>query len=269
MYMRPKIAWIGCGNMGGAMLRRMLAEGIFAPEEVMIADQNEKLLNDLHQELGVCITGNNQEAAKAERLVLAVKPQFIESVIAEIAPVTADDTLIISVVMSYDLSRLSALFGKEKAHIIRVMPNTPALVGEGVMAACRNAYVTDEEWQFALRFLSSMGLAEEVPEKLMEAVTGVSGCGPAYCFLFIEALADAGVRAGLPRNTALRIAAQTLLGSGKMLLETGKHPGELKDMVTSPGGATIEGVAALERGAFRSCAIEAVYAAIEKAKSFK
>ena len=267
--MRRKIAWIGCGNMGGAMLRRMLADGIYAPEEVIVSDKNSALLDALHKELGVCVTEDNTEAAQAEKIVLAVKPQFIENVIAEIASFTEKDALIISIVMSYEIGRLALLFGNKNAHIVRVMPNTPALVGEGVMAACRSESVTDEEWQFALRFLSSMGLAEEVPEKLMEAVTGVSGCGPAYCFLFIEALADAGVRAGLPRQTALRIAAQTLLGSGKMALESGKHPGELKDMVTSPGGATIEGVAALERGAFRSCAIEAVHAAIEKAKSFK
>lgn len=264
-----KIAFIGCGNMGGAMLRRILKGKHAEPAEVLVADKNRELLESLNKELGVQITGDNKLAAKADCVFLAVKPQFIEGVLEEVASVINPKALVISIVMSYSVQRIAGLLGNEHAHIVRVMPNTPALVGEGVMAACRGEAVTDDEWNYALKLLSSMGLAEEVPEHLMEAVTGVSGCGPAYCFLFIEALADAGVRAGLPRATAQRIAAQTLLGSGKMVLDTGMHPGQLKDMVTSPGGATIEGVAALENGAFRGCTIDAVKAAIDKAKSFQ
>jgi len=264
-----KISFIGCGNMGGAMLRRILEEKHAQPCEILVADKNPVLLEKMKKELGVQVTKDNKQAARADCVFLAVKPQFIEGVLKEIAPDINPHALIISIVMSYSVRRIAALLGKEEAHVVRVMPNTPAMVGEGVMAACRGENVTDDEWAYAMKLLSAMGLAEEVPEHLMEAVTGVSGCGPAYCFLFVEALADAGVRAGLPRATAQRIAAQTLLGSGKMVLDTGMHPGQLKDMVTSPGGATIEGVAALEKGAFRACAMDAVKAAIEKAKSFQ
>lgn len=267
--MSMKMAFIGCGNMGGAMLKKILDAKLIPADEILVADKNPEVLKQLKEELGVNITTDNTLAAQAPCLLLAVKPQFIEGVLEEIKEKIAKDALILSIVMSYDIKRLSALLGNEQAHIVRIMPNTPALVGEGVLASCRGEHVTDEEWSISLRLLSAMGLAEAVPEHLMEAVTGVSGCGPAYCFLFIEALADAGVRAGLPRATAQRIAAQTLLGSGKMILETGMHPGQLKDMVTSPGGATIEGVAALEKGAFRACAMDAVKAAVDKAKSFQ
>ena len=163
---------------------------------------------------------------------------------------------------------MGRLLGNEQAHIIRIMPNTPALVGEGVLAACRSPQVTQQEWSFAQKLLSSMGMTEEVPESLMDAITGVSGSAPAFAFLFLEALADAGVRGGLPRGMAQRFAAQVLLGSAKLALETGRHPGELKDMVTSPAGTTIEGVAVLERHGFRFSVMDAVDAAIRRAKSF-
>ena len=154
-------------------------------------------------------------------------------------------------------------------HIVRIMPNTPAMVGEGVLAACRSESVTEEEWAFAMNLLSCMGLAQEVPENLMDAVTGVSGSSPAFVFLFLEALADAGVRGGLPRAMAQRFAAQVLIGSGKLALETGLHPGQLKDMVTSPAGTTIEGVAALEKDGFRAAVMDAVDAAIRKSRAMR
>lgn len=267
--MEWKFALIGCGNMGGAMLRRVLAEKIFLPSEVIVSDKNQALLQSIHSELGVHVTDDNQRAAVAPCVLLAVKPQFIDQVLSEIAPVLSDDTLVLSIVMGYGLKKMAALLHRENAHIVRVMPNTPALVGEGVLAACKSETVTEDEWNLSMRMLSCMGLTEEVPERLMEAVAGVSGCGPAYCFLLIEALADAGVRAGLPRAMAQRFAAQTLLGSAKMTLETGMHPGELKDMVTSPAGATIEGVAALEKAGFRSAAMDAVKAAVDRAMEFR
>lgn len=263
-----KLGIIGCGNMGGAMLRQMLKAGIFAPEEVLVSDKNPGLRAQLKSELGVNVTYQNVEAAAAPNLLLAVKPQFVQAVGEEIAGAVKPDALVISIVAGYDLFMLHRLLENETAHIIRVMPNTPAMVGEGVMAACRGQYVTDTEWAFGMKLLSCMGMAEEVTENLMDAVTGLSGSSPAFVFLFLEALADAGVRGGLPRATAQRFAAQTLLGSAKLALETGKHPGELKDMVTSPAGTTIEGVAALERNAFRSAVMEAVDAAIQKSKSF-
>lgn len=264
-----RLGFIGCGNMGGAMLNKMLETGLFQPEEVIIADKSEEIRCQWQKKWGVAVTDDNRLAAQADILYLAVKPQFLRSVAAEIKDSIRKDSLILSIVMSFDLELLSRILEQPNAHIVRIMPNTPALVGEGVLPACKNAYVTDEEWALCMKMLSCMGLAREVGEHLMDAVTGVSGCGPAFAFLFIEALADAGVRGGLTRKMALEFAAQTLLGSAKMLLETGKHPGELKDMVTSPAGATIEGVAALERNGFRYAAIEAVDAAIKRAKSFE
>ncbi len=252
-----KLGIIGCGNMGGAMLRQMLKAGLFTPEEVIVSDKNPSLRAQLKSELGVNVTYRNEEAAAATTLLLAVKPQFVREVGAEIAGAVNPNALIISIVAGYDLAMLHGLLQNDVAHIIRVMPNTPAMVGEGVLAACRGQHVTDEEWKLGMKLLSCMGMAEEVTDS-----------SPAFVFLFLEALADAGVRGGLPRATAQRFAAQTLLGSAKLALETGKHPGQLKDMVTSPAGTTIEGVAALERNAFRSAVIEAVDAAIQKSKSF-
>ncbi len=263
-----KLGIIGCGNMGGAMLRQMLKAGIFTPAEVLVSDKNPNLRAQLKSELGVNVTYQNAEAAAAPTLLLAVKPQFIQAVGQEIAGAVRPDALIISIVAGYDMTMLHALLQNDRAHIIRVMPNTPAMVGEGVLAACRGHYVTEGEWALGMNMLGCMGMAEEVTENLMDAVTGLSGSSPAFVFLFMEALADAGVRGGLPRATAQRFAAQTLLGSARLALETGKHPGELKDMVTSPAGTTIEGVAALEKNACRSAVMEAVDAAIRKSKSF-
>lgn len=263
-----KLGIIGCGNMGGAMLRKALQAGLLPAEEVIAADHNEALLLGLKKELGISVTGDNRHAAAAECVLLAVKPQYIQDVAAEIAGHIAKDALILSIVTGKDLRVLGRLLGNEQAHIIRIMPNTPALVGEGVLAACRSPQVTQQEWGFAQKLLSAMGMTEEVPESLMDAITGVSGSAPAFAFLFLEALADAGVRGGLPRGMAQRFAAQVLLGSAKLALETGRHPGELKDMVTSPAGTTIEGVAVLERHGFRFSVMDAVDAAIRRAKSF-
>ena len=263
-----RLGIIGCGNMGGAMLRKLLSAGIFAPDEVIVSDKNAGLVEKLQKELGVKGTCDNLRAAAAPCLLLAVKPQFIEGVAAEIAGQVKKDALILSIVTGYDLKTMAALLKNDQAHIVRIMPNTPAMVGEGVLAASRGRYVEDGEWRFAMEMLSCMGLAEEVTESQLDAVTGVSGSSPAYAFLFLEALADAGVRGGLPRAMAQRFAAQALLGSAKLALETGMHPGQLKDMVTSPAGTTIEGIAALEKAGFRSAVMEAVQASIEKAKTF-
>ncbi len=264
-----RLGIIGCGNMGGAMLRQMLKAGVFSPGEVLVSDRNQKLLDQLREELGVQCTAENRKAAAAPALLLAVKPQYIRQVTEEIRGAVRADTLILSIVTGCDLLSLSQELGLPDGHIVRVMPNTPALVGEGVLAACRGKHVTDGEWQFALRLLSCMGLAEEVPEEMMDAVTGLSGSSPAFVFLFLEALADAGVRAGLPRPLSQRFAAQTILGSARLALETSLHPGQLKDMVTSPAGTTIEGVAALERDGFRYAVMDAVDAAVTRAKNMK
>jgi pyrroline-5-carboxylate reductase len=262
-----KLGVIGCGNMGGAMLRQLLKCGILQPGEVLAADKNEALLGSIKKETGIGVTTDNRQAAKASMVLLAVKPQFISEVAEEIREAVPAQTLILSIVTGYSVEALQKMLGLPHGAVIRVMPNTPALVGEGVLAACRSPQVTDAQWQSALQMLSCMGLAEEVPERLMDAVTGLSGSSPAFAFLFLEALSDAGVRGGLPRDMAKRFAAQTLLGSAKLALETGMHPGQLKDMVTSPAGTTIEGVAALEKDGFRYAVMDAVDAAIRRAKA--
>ena len=267
--MMIRLGIIGCGNMGGAMLRQWLKAGMFQPEEVIAADKNPELREKLQKELGVTVTSDNRQAAAlAPCLLLAVKPQYAPAVGKEIDGAVKPDTLVLSIMAGYDLKMLHALLKNDQAHIIRVMPNTPAMVGEGALAACRGQYVTDEEWQRGMKLLSCMGLAEAVEEKWMDAVTGLSGSSPAFVFMFLEALSDAGVRAGLPRALATRLAAQTLVGSGKLAQETGLHPGQLKDMVTSPAGTTIEGVAALEKGGFRAAVMDAVDAAVKKSASF-
>ncbi len=263
-----RLGIIGCGNMGGAMLRQWLKAGAFRPEEVIAADKNADLREKLKTELGVNVTDDNREAAQAPCLLLAVKPQYAPAVGQEIEGTVKDGALVLSIMAGYDLSMLHELLKNGQAHIIRVMPNTPAMVGEGAMAACRGRYVTDAEWKRGMELLSFMGMAEEVEEKWMDAVTGLSGSSPAFVFMFLEALADAGVRAGLPRALASRLAAQTLVGSGRLAQETGLHPGQLKDMVTSPAGTTIEGVAALEKGGFRAAVMDAVDAAVRKSRSF-
>ena len=260
---------IGCGNMGGAMLRQWLKAGKFRPEEVIAADKNAELREKLQKELGVTVTSDNRQAAAlAPCLLLAGKPQYAPAVGQEIGGAVKPDTLVLSIMAGYDLKMLHTLLQNDQAHIIRVMPNTPAMVGEGALAACRGQYVTDSEWKQGMDLLSCMGLAEEVEEKWMDAVTGLSGSSPAFVFLLLEALSDAGVRAGLPRTLASRLAAQTLVGSARLAQETGLHPGQLKDMVTSPAGTTIEGVAALEKGGFRAAVMDAVDAAVRKSRSF-
>ena len=262
-----KLGIIGCGNMGGAMLRQILKAGVLQANEILVSDHNEALLTSIEKELHVSVTRDNRQAADSPCVLLAVKPQFIAQVAQQIAPVLHQDALILSIVMGYDLEMLGKILGNPQARIVRVMPNTPAMVGEGVLAAVRGAFVTDGQWAFARQMLSCMGLFQEVTENWMDAITGLSGSSPAFVFLFLEALSDAGVRGGLPRSIAQQFAAQTLLGSAKLALETGKHPGQLKDMVTSPAGTTIEGVAALEKNGFRFAVMDAVNAAIEKSRS--
>lgn len=262
-----KLGVIGCGNMGGAMMRMIVKAGILEPDEILAADISQAQRTKLEADTGIVTTSDNRAAAQAPRLLLAVKPQFLPQVAEEIKSAVNQDTLILSIVAGYSLGMLSQALGNSEAHIVRIMPNTPAMVGEGVLAMCRGGNVTEEEGRFAHTLLSCMGLVEEVSENLMDAVTGVSGSSPAFVFLFMEALADAGVRAGLPRAMAQRFAAQVLAGSGKLALETGMHPGALKDMVTSPAGTTIEGVAALEKNGFRFAVMEAVDAAVQKSKA--
>ena len=261
-----KLGFIGCGNMATAIIRGILNNGIAVKDEIIGADVSENSIDKVHKDLGICVTTDNKEAAKqAEILFLSVKPQFYESVIAEIRGLIKDTQLIITIAPGKTLEWLENQFGRP-VKLVRTMPNTPALVGEGITAACHNDSVTEDDLEKVKNILESFGKCEIISEQLMDVVVSVSGSSPAYVFMFIEAMADAAVADGMPRAQAYQFAAQAVLGSAKMVLETGKHPGELKDMVCSPGGTTIEAVRVLEEKGMRSAVIEAMKACTRKAK---
>ena len=262
-----KIGFIGLGNMASAMIAGMLDKGIAKPEDVIGSDKFEGARNTAADRFGIRVTEDNKAVtAECDVLILAVKPQMLSEVTAEIPDSIKEGTLIISIIAGRTLAQLEEAFGKP-VKIVRCMPNTPAMVGAGCSGVCRNTLVTEEEMQQCLEILTSFGIAEEVPEKLMDAVVGVSGSSPAYVFMFIEAMADGAVKAGMPRAQAYRFAAQAVMGSAKLMLETGKHPGELKDMVCSPAGTTIEAVQVLEEMGFRSAVMDAVEACVEKSRN--
>jgi pyrroline-5-carboxylate reductase len=262
-----KLGFIGCGNMASAMLGGIIKNNIVANKDIISSDLNQVALEAAKNTFGINVTADNKEVVeKSDIIVLSVKPQFYTSVINEIKDIIKDSQIIITIAPGQTLDGLKKAFGRE-LKIVRTMPNTPALVGEGITAMCYNNNVTEEEVKLVVSILSGFGKAEVVTENLMDAVVGVSGSSPAYVFMFIEAMADAAVAAGMPRNKAYTFAAQAVLGSAKMVLETGKHPGELKDMVCSPAGTTIEAVRVLEKEGFRSSVMEAVKACIDKARS--
>lgn len=254
-----KLGFIGTGNMAGAIMGGIIKKQIFRPEEIIGADISEAGRETTKETYGIEVTGDNRKAADSEVLILSVKPQYYAEAIAEIKDCVRDDQMIITIAPGKTLAWLEEQFGKP-VKIVRTMPNTPALVGEGMTAACVNQYVTEEEKAYALKILSSFGKVELVPEHLIDAVVAVSGSAPAYVFMFIEAMADAAVAEGMPRAQAYEFAAQAVYGSAKMVMETGKHPGELKDMVCSPAGTTIEAVRVLEEKGLRSAVIEAMRA---------
>ena len=261
-----KIGFIGLGNMAKAMIGGMLAKEIVKKEDIIGSAKSQESCDKVASQFGVETTRDNaQVATKADILFLAIKPQFFAEVIGQIRKEVSKDTLIVSIAAGKTIDFIEKEF-KQELKIIRCMPNTPALVGEGCTGVCRNERVSDEEMNQVMKLLTSFGIASEVPERLMDVVVGVSGSSPAYVFLFIEAMADEAVAQGMPRKQAYQFAAQSVLGSAKMVLETGKHPGELKDMVCSPGGTTIQAVRVLEEKGMRSAVMEAMDACIEKSK---
>ena len=263
-----KFGFIGMGNMGLAMLKGILS--LYAPEEITFSDANEERMKKVNQATGVSYELSNAEVANhAKYIVLAVKPQFLDPVLANIKNIVKPDNIIISIVAGVDSSYLANALGAD-IRIVRAMPNTPALLSEGMTGVCYDETLyTAEEKDEIKKFFQSFGKMRVVPEKMISVVTCVSGSSPAYAYIFIEALADSAVKYGMPRAQAYEFAAQTLLGSAKMVLETGKHPGELKDMVCSPGGTTIAGVAALEEFGFRNAILKATDACYDKATHLK
>ena len=261
-----KMGFIGSGNMGGAIIGGIVNGKIANPSDIIVSDKNEAALVKINSEYGVNTTTDNKTVAKeADVLFLCVKPQFLYLVIDEIKDSISENTVIVSIVAGQSIEAITSAFGK-KIKLIRVMPNTPALVGEGMAALTTNENVSKEEADIVLNVFNSFGKGEIVPENLMDAVTAVSGSSPAYVFMMIEAMADAAVIGGMPRSQAYTFAAQAVMGSARMVLETGKHPGELKDMVCSPAGTTIDAVAILEKNGFRSSMIEAMVSCMNKSK---
>ena len=261
-----KIGFIGCGNMATAMIQGITGSGEIDREQVMASAKTEKTKKAIAEKLQIQAAADNREVVQfADIIFLAVKPQYLEEVLREIKDEVKQDQIYVSIAPGKTLEWLAERLG-EKTKIIRTMPNTPAMVGAGMTALCYNELVTEEEVACVCRLCDTFGKTEVVPEHLMDVVVGVSGSSPAYVFLFLEAMADAAVADGMPRTQAYQFAAQAVMGSAKLMLETGKHPGELKDMVCSPGGTTIEAVRVLEEKGLRSAVIEGQKACVRKAK---
>lgn len=256
--MKKKIGFIGCGNMGTAMLQGILDSGWLAPSDIMVSCRTKETLEEKKKNFGVSVSTDNKKTAEfAGILFLAVKPQFYADVLVEIKDVLNEEQILVSMAPGKTLDWIAGQAGKN-IKVIRTMPNTPSMVGEGMMGMCVGERVTEEDTALVRQICSGFSQTEVVPEHLMDAVTAVSGSSPAYVFLFLEAMADAAVAAGMPRAQAYKFAAQAVLGSAKLVLETGMHPAALKDMVCSPAGTTIQAVRVLEEKGFRSSVFEAM-----------
>ncbi len=266
MAIGQKIAFLGGGNMAEALIKGLVAAGAVKSDHVLVTDISADRLEHLKKSYGIVISKSNADAAReAGVIVLSVKPQVVEKVLNEISTVVDDKKLVISIAAGMSIARIEKTL-KGGSRVVRVMPNTPALVLAGAAALAGGKNATSDDLALAQSIFNSVGRAFIIEEKLMDAVTGLSGSGPAYVFMIIDALSDAGVKAGLPRPLALELAAQTVYGSAKMVLETKEHPGKLRDMVTSPGGTTIEGLHALEKGKLRAVLMNAVEAATARSR---
>ncbi|MBN1882463.1 MAG: pyrroline-5-carboxylate reductase [Deltaproteobacteria bacterium] len=263
--MNMNVGFIGAGKMAEALISGILKNGMCTPERIIAADVSRERLEYMKTTFGIRTTDTNHEAAQmADVLFIAVKPHLAVEAVREVAHELAG-VLVVSIAAGVTLEILEEAVGKDIA-VVRVMPNTPALVGCGMAALAAGTHADDGAIQTVRRIMEAVGEAVVVAEDKMDAVTAVSGSGPAYIYLVIEAMADGGVRAGLPRDVALRLAAKTAMGAAHMVLETGEHPGRLKDNVTSPGGTTIEAMATLEKNGVRGAFIEAVEKAYLRAK---
>ncbi|KJS14677.1 MAG: Pyrroline-5-carboxylate reductase [Peptococcaceae bacterium BRH_c4b] len=261
-----KIGFLGGGAMAGAILAGLLKKGIFLPENIYITDISTARLKYLQDSYGVNTSQDNTAVVpEVDIMVLAVKPQITGAVLKEIAGVVKPDQTLVSIAAGISTAMLESYLNTPLA-VVRVMPNTPALVGEGVSALCPGSQAGPGDMDRAMAIFNAVGRAVELPEHMMDAVTGLSGSGPAYMFLILEALSDAGVKVGLPRDAALLLAAQTMLGSARMLIEAEGHPAKMKEMVTTPGGTTIEGLYALEQAGLRGTLMKAVEAATRRSR---
>ena len=265
MEVGSRVGFLGAGRMASALARGWIAAGLTTVDRVLAGDPLPAAREAFSGGGPLRAVGDNHEVVThADLLVLAVKPQSMKALMEEIRPHVTDRQLIVSIAAGVTLRQLTEGLGARR-RLIRVMPNTPALVGASASAYTPGEAATAEDAALVERLLKAVGVAFRVPETMLDAVTGLSGSGPAFVYLMIEALSDGGVRVGLPREAATALAAQTVLGAAKMVLETGEHPGVLKDMVASPGGTTIAGLHALERGGVRGAIMDAVEAATRRA----
>jgi pyrroline-5-carboxylate reductase len=266
MTIESTIAFLGGGNMAEALIKGMLAGGVAKAGQMLVTDVSADRIAHLQKTYGIMAPqGNKNAVTQAGIVMLCVKPQVMDRVLEEISTVAGKDKLVISIAAGVTIARIEKVLSTG-TRVIRVMPNTPALVLAGAAGIAAGKSATATDIMTSQHIFGAVGRAVVVEEKLMDAVTGLSGSGPAYVFTIIEALADAGVKQGIPRPLSLELAAQTVYGAAKMVLETGEHPGKLKDMVTSPGGTTIEGLHALEKGKLRATLMSAVEAATLRSK---
>ncbi len=260
------IGFLGAGRMATALAQGFIKTGLVRPEQVFASDVIPAARKQFGTATGARICVSNADVLNSASVIfLAVKPHQVAEVIAEIQPLFTPRHLLISIAAGVTITRMESAL-PARARVIRVMPNTPALIGASASAFACGKSATKPDAALVQRLLSAVGIAVEVKEPLLDAVTGLSGSGPAYVYQFIEALSDGGVASGLPRDLATKLAAQTVMGAAKMVLETGEHPGALKDAVTSPGGTTIEGIHELEKGRLRGTVMNAVRAATEKSR---
>lgn len=256
--MDKRIGFIGCGKMGQAMITGMLHSSLVRSEQIIGSARSDETLLLVEQKYGINVTLSNQEvASSSDFLFIAVKPHLYKDVLQEIKDHIKQDSIIITIAAGIDLHFIESQFDHE-VKVVRSMPNTPSLVGEGMSVLCTNLLVSEAEKEQVMSLFNSFGKSELIEESLMDAIPAISGSSPAYVYMFIEALADGGVMQGIPRKTAYKLAAQAVLGAAKMVLETDKHPGELKDEVCTPGGVTIEAVATLEKEQFRGAILTAM-----------
>jgi len=263
MEIQQKTGFIGAGQMAQALARGFVEAGLLKPEQIYAADPSQQSLDAFSAQIAGASTSTQNESVveNADIIFIAVKPQYFGDVVKNIGGNVREEQLVVSIVAGVKLAELAALATQR---IIRVMPNTPCLVGKGASGFCLSPGATAGDAAVTRQLLEATGVAFELPEKQLDAVTGLSGSGPAYVYILIEALSDGGVRAGLPRHVATALATQTVLGAAAMVQQTGEHPAVLKDRVASPGGTTIAGIEALENNAFRAAAIAAVTAATER-----
>lgn len=267
--MNKKIGFVGCGNMGSSMVGGLIKSGFTKADNIIISTKTEASAKNLEEQFGVITTLDSKVVVKeAEVIVLAVKPFMYKQIIEEIKSELTNDKLIITIAAGITIGNVEEWIGGS-AKVIRTMPNTPALVGQAMSAVCPNKNISESELGYCLKIFESFGECVQLEEKDFHGFTALCGSSPAYVFMFIEAMADAAVKLGIPRAKAYKMAAQSVLGSAKMVLQTGKHPGELKDMVCSPSGTTIDAVVELEKLGFRNSVIQAIDKCAEKSKSMQ